>query len=357
MLGAIQRDSYGYQTFFANRVGEIQKAGSLEDWWWIPGDLNITDIITRGAAPEDPQEDSVWQNGPGFLRQPAEEWPKKSAKEVIADAKEGIDKLKRKAFSAALTRAQAKKLQSSEMQKNHNNPDSKEPVALLRMSESMGGPPIQRAPAGSMVKQLVEERKFSSLAKLVRVIAWVWRAATKWKMKMKGSAATKAKWEAIPSKEEAKSRQAVLSVGVCEDTLRDLFLAAQEGVTFPDTTCSRLAVYKEKESGLYACGGRIQIFNEEETTVQILPYEAWISTLLAQEAHRANHEEIAGTLLRMRKKACIIKGRKLAKKVVDSCVICRKARARKCQQIMGDLPPERTKPARPFKYSRSIRTL
>ncbi len=50
VLGAIQRDSYGYQTFFANRVGEIQKSGSVSDWWWIPGDINIADIITRGGA-------------------------------------------------------------------------------------------------------------------------------------------------------------------------------------------------------------------------------------------------------------------------------------------------------------------
>ena len=31
--------------------------------------------------------------------------------------------------------------------------------------------------AGSAVEQLIEERRFSSLTKLVRVIAWVWRAA------------------------------------------------------------------------------------------------------------------------------------------------------------------------------------
>ena len=80
VLGAIQRDSYGYQTFFANRVGEIQKSGSVEDWWWIPGDLNISDIIARGATPADLKEESEWQKGPSFLKMPVEEWPKKSAK-------------------------------------------------------------------------------------------------------------------------------------------------------------------------------------------------------------------------------------------------------------------------------------
>lgn len=33
--------------FFANSAGEIQKVGSAEDWWWIPGDLNVADIITK----------------------------------------------------------------------------------------------------------------------------------------------------------------------------------------------------------------------------------------------------------------------------------------------------------------------
>ena len=67
VLGAIQRESYGYQTF-ANRVSEIQKAGLVQDWWWIPGDLNIADIITRGGTPEDLKENSTWQNGPDFIK-------------------------------------------------------------------------------------------------------------------------------------------------------------------------------------------------------------------------------------------------------------------------------------------------
>lgn len=348
VLGAIQRDSYGYQTFFANRVGEIQKSAAVEDWWWIPGDLNIADIITRGATSEDLKESSLWQNGPHFLKLPVEEWPKKSAKEVAANARDGINKLQRKAFSAVLTRAQAKREQSSALQ---NFPSMKETVIPTKAPETVEEVPVQRAPAGTVVKQLIDIRKFSSLTKLVRIIAWVWRAAARWKRKC--SADSKAKWEAMASKKggQSKATQAVLSVRECQDARRDLFLAAQEGVTFHDTTLSRLAVYKEEETGLLVCGGRIQIFNEEKTAVPILPFESWVSTLLAQEAHEANHEEIAGTLLRMRKRAWIVKGRRLAKRVVDSCVTCRKARAKKCQQIMSDLPPERTNVARPFEFT------
>ncbi|TDH04610.1 hypothetical protein EPR50_G00134590 [Perca flavescens] len=317
VLGAIQRDSYGYLSFFVNRVGEIQKSTSVEDWWWIPGGLNSADIITRGAAPEDLQEDSMWQNGPAFLRQLVEEWPQKSAKEIAAYAKESIDKLQRKSFSAALTRAQAKR--------NKND----------------------------VLPEVGVQKKFSSLTRLIRVTAWVWRAATKWKEVLtKNSASDKPKWEGVVSTNwRSRGKQAVLIVGECEDALRDLFLAAQEGITFQDTTLNRLAVHRDEETGLLVCGGRFQIFDEDKTAVPILPYEAWISTLLAQEAHDANHEEIAGTLLRMRKKALVVKGRKLAKKRVDNCVLCRKTRARKCQQIMSALPPERITPARPFEYT------
>ncbi|KAJ8002280.1 hypothetical protein DPEC_G00178250 [Dallia pectoralis] len=53
ILGAIQKDSYGYQTFFANRIGEIQKAGSVESWRWVEGRQNIADLITSEASPEE----------------------------------------------------------------------------------------------------------------------------------------------------------------------------------------------------------------------------------------------------------------------------------------------------------------
>uniref|UniRef100_G3NG64 Reverse transcriptase domain-containing protein n=2 Tax=Gasterosteus aculeatus TaxID=69293 RepID=G3NG64_GASAC len=81
VLGAIQRESYGFQTFFANRIGEIQGSTQRQDWWWIPGTLNIADIITRGAGPKDLDEGSPWQQGPEFLSLPANEWPIKSAKD------------------------------------------------------------------------------------------------------------------------------------------------------------------------------------------------------------------------------------------------------------------------------------
>ena len=83
-----------------------------------------------------------------------------------------------------------------------------------------------------------------------------------------------------------------------QDALKYIFLAAQEGTTFADTSLNRLVVYRDS-NGLLVCGGRFQMFTEGQAALPLLPFESWISTLLAREAHNANHEAIAGTLLKI----------------------------------------------------------
>lgn len=173
MLGAIQGDSYGYQTFFANRVGEIQKARPVEDWWWILGDVSIADIITRGAAPKDIEEGTAWQSGPEFLRWPVKEWPIKSAKEVAADARESINQIQKKAFSAVVTRAQSFLQGNSKTEDKVLSRDDPTQAILCTECPEYGevlkrGKASQgRKPDGSVVKFLVDVKHLSSLPKLV----------------------------------------------------------------------------------------------------------------------------------------------------------------------------------------------
>ena len=63
----ILKDSYGFNTFAGLRVAEIQQKTDPEAWLHIPGDENISDIITRWAAPNTLGKDSVWQKGPLWL--------------------------------------------------------------------------------------------------------------------------------------------------------------------------------------------------------------------------------------------------------------------------------------------------
>ena len=44
----IQRESYGFNTFAATRIGEIQEGTNIADWYWTEGKHNIADLLTFG---------------------------------------------------------------------------------------------------------------------------------------------------------------------------------------------------------------------------------------------------------------------------------------------------------------------
>ena len=71
----INKESYGFSTFAANRIGEIQQSTQPNERYWIKGSLNIADWLTRGKSPADINEGSIWQQGPQFLTNPVNEWP------------------------------------------------------------------------------------------------------------------------------------------------------------------------------------------------------------------------------------------------------------------------------------------
>ena len=59
--------SYGFNTFVANRIGEIQEKTEPDDWMWIPSKVNVADWLTRPKKWQELTSDSVWQQGPKFL--------------------------------------------------------------------------------------------------------------------------------------------------------------------------------------------------------------------------------------------------------------------------------------------------
>ncbi|XP_061184389.1 uncharacterized protein LOC133192393 [Saccostrea echinata] len=78
----IQKESYGFGTFVANRIAEIQSKTCKSDWYWIPSYQNPADFTTRITSPSVIDSDSMWQKGPEFLYQPFEKWPVKQEVEV-----------------------------------------------------------------------------------------------------------------------------------------------------------------------------------------------------------------------------------------------------------------------------------
>lgn len=65
------------KTFVANRVANIQRCtidkGFL--WHWIAGQDNPADLATRGLTPHQLATNSLWWNGPPWFNKPETEWP------------------------------------------------------------------------------------------------------------------------------------------------------------------------------------------------------------------------------------------------------------------------------------------
>ncbi|GFT32803.1 putative RNA-directed DNA polymerase from transposon X-element [Nephila pilipes] len=73
-----------WSVFVTNRISEIRKLTTLDDWLHISTDQNPADSLSRGCGPKQLQNWKRWQ-GPAWLQNPKEQW-RKSA--VNIDEKE-----------------------------------------------------------------------------------------------------------------------------------------------------------------------------------------------------------------------------------------------------------------------------
>ena len=109
VLGAINKESYGFSTFYANRIGEIRSSTSPENWFWISSKDNPADLITRGTTPEQLKHGKLWQSGPEWLKMNESEWP--ISAQITEECEVQVLKLQHKSFTSVITRAQSLKQQ------------------------------------------------------------------------------------------------------------------------------------------------------------------------------------------------------------------------------------------------------
>nr|CAD2208521.1 unnamed protein product [Meloidogyne enterolobii] len=73
--------------FIKRRIEEIRKSPEIK-WKYVPTELNIADIATRGTNCEDLKVNKCWWQGPAFLREEEKAWPKAPELDKIIEVKE-----------------------------------------------------------------------------------------------------------------------------------------------------------------------------------------------------------------------------------------------------------------------------
>ena len=85
VLQWVRGHSRQFKPFVPNRVGEIQMKTDPTQWRYTPTKVNPADKLSRGMTVNSLVTDHTWWNGPEYLSQPEEMWPKMCLPSINSD--------------------------------------------------------------------------------------------------------------------------------------------------------------------------------------------------------------------------------------------------------------------------------
>ena len=299
-----------WKQYINHRVVEIRNLSDHENWQFCPGNLNPADVPSRGMSGVKLANCSLWWNGPDFLREPEQQWPRAEAFP-----------------SNEVTEAEV----------------IKHPLCtthvLLNSNELKVG-----------VHTIIDHTRFSSLNKLLRVTAYVRRFVTL--SRRQGLPSETVQTSQFITAIEVKAAEELWMRSVQSESFgAELAYCQSNGKQGAPLRVSQFGLFID-DHGLLRCRGRINnaLLNVDCKNPILLPSDhAWVK-LLIQHVHREiKHSGTADTLATLREKYWILKGRQTVKKVIRSCVTCNKLEgASYSASVPPDLPDFRTSDDPPF---------
>ena len=282
----IQKETYGFNTFAATRIGEIQEGTIPADWYWIKGDFNIADWITRGKKPSEIGPDSAWQNGPEFLTKPVSEWP---------------------------------------AEQTFNGEELPERVRVAMATNAT----VTNIPAAA-----IDITRCSSYNKLMRVTARVIATASKNpKPSLKNTGKTLTPTD-IKKAETFWIKKA-------QESMKNKLDEGEFKRLCPRTRDDGIVVVRGRAEKW------LQMSYDQQEVV-LLPHDHRLSCLYAGHIHNQSHQGVAAITNKVRLRYWIPRLHKIVKPIKFNCVVCKKMDKALSGQIMGKLPEDRLKPAPPW---------
>ncbi|KAJ0181817.1 hypothetical protein K1T71_002539 [Dendrolimus kikuchii] len=272
-----------WKTFIANRVSEILTLLDSNQWSHVSSKDNPADCASRGLQPSELIGYDLWNRGPEWLH---------------------LEEIDYKKGDILHTNLEERKTKT----KSHHTTCSSE-----------GDPFLER---------------FSSLRRLVRVLAWCRRLYLPGLQK--------------PSWLLAKELGDVLNACIkrCQNQYFDTDLAKNNKL-------SSLNPFRDN-NGIWRVGGRLQhaSLSEDRKHPILIPRQSHIAKLIIANAHEKTlHGGPQLTINYIHSKYWIVNLRNLVKSYIHKCVTCIRYSSTTVHPLMGQLPTARATTSRPFLQS------
>lgn len=304
VLGYIANQTRRFYIYVGNRVQRIRKSSQPDQWCHVPTDLNPADLGTR-SVDANALQDSLWINGPTFLRSSA-----------TSEAIQG-------SHDAHVCAA--------------DDPEVRKEV----VAKKTGVHTISRLGADRFSRF----SKWSSLVKgLSRVIAAI---------RSRRSRSADSDTPATTDPGEIRTQAEMLVIAnIQEEAFGDTIECIKRRKQLPAYSPLLKLNPQLDSEGLLRVGGRLEhaTGTNDERHPLILPASHHATSLLVEHAHiEVKHQGRHFTQGKLRSKGYwIVGGKRLVGKIIRQCLRCRRLRGKFQVQLMADLPPERVTPAPPF---------
>lgn len=310
-LAWINDEPHKRSVFVANRVAEIHSLSSPESWYYVETKSNPSDLGTRGISPSNLCDLSLWWGGPSFVKTFTETSPFCSEDEICLPVEDNAKPQRNKQVSESIINT----FLSTKSTKIHEIASN-----IVRFS-------------------LEALNKFSTLSKLVRVVAYCLR----FRFRSNRSFISPSEYDRALLVVLRMTQEEVFS-----DELQDI---QSDGLSKQSSIYS-LNPFQNEDDKLLRVSGRLEKadhINYDQKHPIILPYSHIVSRLIVRHAHLSTlHDTEQQTTMLITQRYHILKCKSLVKLVINRCVKCFRQRNLTQSQLMGQLPKYRVTPNRPF---------